>query len=117
MWDTVDPRDDLRARNGNTMTSEHSLLASIRAGIAATGWHSQGWGELRREVFPGPASWPGLKAWCADNAIECELGYSQSSKGAQVQFRRQRKNPPEVAVAVAAVAAVATPENSAAAPV
>jgi hypothetical protein len=80
------------------MTTEHSLLSGIRDAIAATGWHSHGWGELRREVFPGPESWPGLKAWCAENAIECQLAYSQSSKGTEVQFRRRRKNEPVAAI-------------------
>jgi hypothetical protein len=72
------------------MAEEHSLLVAIRAGVEATGWHLQRWGQLRREVFPG-TSWTGLKAWCAANAMECELAFSQSSKSAEVQFRRQRK--------------------------
>lgn len=73
------------------MTHEHALLAAIRAGVEATGWHLQRWGELRREVFPGETSWLGLKAWCAANEMECELAFSQSSKAAEVQFRRQRR--------------------------
>lgn len=86
---------------GHTMTNEHPVLVDIRAAIDATGTHSHHWGELRREVFPGVASWLSLKRWCAENAFECELGYSQSSKGAQVQFRRLRKN--AVAAPVASV--------------
>jgi hypothetical protein len=72
------------------MTNEHSLLASIRAAIEAAGTHSYRWGALRREVFPGIDSWLGLKAWCAENSYECELAYSQSSKNAEVQFRKRR---------------------------
>jgi hypothetical protein len=72
------------------MTTEHSLLASIRAAIGATGTCSQHWGVLRREVFPGEGSWLGLKAWCAENAMECDLAYTQSSKSAEVQFRKRR---------------------------
>lgn len=79
------------------MTEEHSLLAAIRAGVEATGWHLQRWGELRREVFPGATSWRGLKAWCAANEMECELAFGQSSKSAEVQFRRQRRTVASVA--------------------
>jgi hypothetical protein len=93
---------------GGPMTTEHALLAGIRTAIAATGWHSHGWGELKREAFPGPEAWLGLKAWCAENAIECEMGFGQSSKAAQVQFRRQRKSD--------LVAAAAAAEGDAAAP-
>lgn len=73
------------------MSQDHPLLAGIRAAIDATGTHTHHWGQLRREVFPGLSSWLGLKAWCAQNAYECELAFSQSSKSAQVQFRRQGK--------------------------
>lgn len=72
------------------MEGEHSLLAGIRAGVGAAGTHIEHWGALRREVFPGTESWPGLKAWCAENALECELTFGQSSKTAQVQFRKRR---------------------------
>lgn len=73
------------------MTTEHSLLASIRAAIGTSGTHTQHWGALRREVFPGESSWAGLKAWCAENDIECDLAFTQSSKAAEVQFRRARR--------------------------
>ena len=73
------------------MTEDHPLLATIRAGIDSTGTHSHHWGELRRTVFAGETSWVDLKAWCARNAFECDIAYSQSSKGTQVQFRRQGK--------------------------
>jgi hypothetical protein len=73
------------------MTNDHQILIDIRAGIDTRGSHSHHWGEIRREVFPCLDSWLGLKAWCATNAIECELAYSQSSRGTEVQFRRQRK--------------------------
>jgi hypothetical protein len=73
------------------MNIDHPLLNGIRTNIDTTGSYSHHWGELRREVFPGVDSWLGLKAWCAENALECELAYSQSSKGTHVQFRRLRK--------------------------
>lgn len=73
------------------MNTDHPLLAGIRAGIDTHGAHSHHWGELRREVFPGVDSWLGLKAWCAENALECELTFSERSKAAQVQFRRARR--------------------------
>ena len=73
------------------MTNDHPLLATIRAGIDAAGTHSHHWGELRREVFPGETSWEMLRAWCATNSFECDLAFSQSSKGTQVQFRKQGK--------------------------
>lgn len=72
------------------MTEEHPLLAAIRNAVAASGVHSQHWGELRRTVFPD-TSWAGLKAWCTDNTFVCELALNQSSRDAQVQFRRQKK--------------------------
>ena len=71
--------------------TEHPLLASIRAGIGATGWHAHRWAELRSEVFPGETSWPELKSWCATNEFECEMGFTQSSRSAEVQFSRLRK--------------------------
>lgn len=76
------------------------MLTNIRTALEAGGTHSQHWGELRREVFSGEESWANLKAWCEDNAYECELAFSQSSKAAHVQFRRKRK---------VAAAAVSTP--------
>lgn len=74
------------------MNIEHPLLSDIRAGVATHGSHSHHWGELRREVFPGIDAWQGLKHWCAENGFECDLSYTQSSKSAQVQFRKARKN-------------------------
>jgi hypothetical protein len=74
------------------MTNDHPLLNTIREGISTTGSYSHHWGQLRREVFPGLDSWLGLKAWCAANALECAMAYSQSSKGAHVQFSKLRKN-------------------------
>ena len=76
------------------MTTEtvHPLLTGIHEAVTATGSHSLHWGQLRREAFPGvEESWVGLKAWCAANAIDCELAYSHSSKGTQVQFRKAKK--------------------------
>ena len=73
------------------MTNDHPLLAGIRAGINETGAHSHHWGELRREVFPGETSWISLKAWCAENAFECDMTFNQASKGSHVQFRKLRK--------------------------
>lgn len=90
------------------MNLDHPLLTDIRQGITATGSHTHHWGELRREVFPGVASWVALKAWCAENAIECELSYGQSSRASQVQFRRQRKADLAVQAAVQAAAQTAT---------
>lgn len=72
------------------MTTEHPLLATIRTAILGSGTHLEHWGSLRREVFSGETAWAGLKAWCAENAIDCELAFSQSSKAAQVQFRKRR---------------------------
>ena len=69
------------------MTDEHPLLAAIRAAVSDNGAHSHHWGELRREVF-ADTSWMGLKTWCANNTIACELAYSESSRSAHVQFRR-----------------------------
>ncbi len=80
-----------RASHKSPMAQDHELLAQIRAGIQATGTHRHHWGELRREVFPGQIAWLSLKAWCADNQLECELVFGQSSKAAEVQFSRQRK--------------------------
>jgi hypothetical protein len=73
------------------MTTEHSLLASIRAAMGTAATHTHHWGSLRREVFPGETSWQGLKAWCAENGFECELAFAQSSRTAEVQFRKSRR--------------------------
>lgn len=70
------------------MTTEHPLLARIREDVLAGGAHSYLWGELRREVFPGEAAWMKLRAWCAQNAFECELAFGQSSRNAEVQVRK-----------------------------
>lgn len=72
------------------MNDEHPLLGAIRAAVGETGVHLQHWGQLRREAFPA-TSWTGLQAWCAQNTIACELAFSQSSKKAEVQFRRLKK--------------------------
>lgn len=72
------------------MTTEHPLLTAIRAGVAEGGSHSQHWGDLRRQAFIGDDAWTQLKNWCADNAFECQLGYSHSPKLADVQFRKLR---------------------------
>ena len=72
------------------MNNDHPLLIGIRDGVATSGTESHHWGELRRAVFQGLDAWVGLKAWCAANSLECELAYSQSSKGTQVQFRRRK---------------------------
>lgn len=72
------------------MTNDHPLLNGIRAAIDAAGVHSEHWGSLRRAAFPG-TSWEGLKAWCAEHAIECEMGFTHASKAAEVQFRGRRK--------------------------
>ena len=74
------------------MRTEHTLLSAIRAGVDTSGRHTHHWGELRRQVFGGTESWVALKAWCASNAFECELTFSQSSKVAEVQFRRVRRS-------------------------
>jgi hypothetical protein len=86
------------------MTNDHPLLTAIREALQVTGTHLHHWGELRREVFPGETAWTALKAWCADNQFACDLAYSQSSKGTQVQFRKLTK-----AAAAAAAAAIADP--------
>ncbi|HUS25077.1 MAG TPA: hypothetical protein VM369_09015 [Candidatus Binatia bacterium] len=70
------------------MSEEHPFLARVRAAIAATGWHTEHWGALRREVFPGAAAWSLLQQWCMANVIVCELTFGESSKSACVQFRR-----------------------------
>ncbi len=69
------------------MNHEHVLLSGIRDAVAASGNHTAHWGDLRRAAFP-TSSWDGLKAWCAENALVCDLSYTQSSRSAQVQFRR-----------------------------
>lgn len=74
------------------MTTEHALLEGIRAGVATTGSHSHHWGELRREVFPGPTAWEAMKAWCASNAMECAIAFGQSSRKSQVQFSKLRRS-------------------------
>lgn len=74
------------------MNIDHPLLSDIRARVETDGAYAHHWGELRREVFPGIDSWLGLKAWCAENGLDCELAYTQASKSAQVQFRKLRKN-------------------------
>jgi hypothetical protein len=89
------------------MTTDHPILALIRAGIDANGAHSHHWGELRREVFPGLAAWGDLRAWCAANGYECDLAFSQSSRDTEVQFRKARKTP---IAPVAVVAATDSPQ-------
>ena len=69
-------------------TPDHPLLAKILASVSPTNAFNCHWGQLRREVFPGEDSWTRLKAWAAAHNLECELAFSQSSKGAEVQFRR-----------------------------
>lgn len=76
------------------MNNDHALLSGIRAGITATGSHSERWGDLRREVFTGPEAWTDLKTWCAGNAMDCQIAFGEASRKAQVQFTRQRKNAP-----------------------
>jgi hypothetical protein len=73
------------------MANEHHLLAVIRTRILESGTHRQHWGELRREVFPAQLAWLSLKAWCAENGIDCELVFGQSSRNAEVQFCKRSK--------------------------
>ena len=84
------------------MATEHQLLAVIRGHVKQEGSHRQHWGELRREVFPGQMAWLSLKAWCAENGLECELVFGQSSKAAEVQFSRQGNAPRALAPTYAA---------------
>lgn len=88
-------------------THDHPLLANILASVSSTGSHNQHWGQLRREVFPGEDSWARLKAWAAGHNLDCALAFSQSSKGAEVQFLKLGKGgkvepPPAVLVPAAA---------------
>jgi hypothetical protein len=69
-------------------TNEHPLLAKILASVSSTNTYNHHWGQLRREVFPGEDSWARLQAWAAEHNLECQLTFTQSSKGAELQFRR-----------------------------
>jgi hypothetical protein len=71
-------------------TQDHPLLAKILAGVS-TGPYNHHWGQLRREVFAGEDSWARLKAWAAEHGLDCALTFSQSSKGAEVQFLKLGK--------------------------
>lgn len=90
-------------------TQDHPLLVKILAGVSS-GPYNHHWGQLRREVFPGPDSWARLKAWAAGHNLDCALTFSQSSKGAEVQFLKLGKGgklelPPVVLAPVVADAA------------
>lgn len=87
-------------------TQDHPLLAKILAGVS-TGPYNHHWGQLRREVFPGEDSWARLRAWAAGHNLDCALTFSQSSKGAEVQFLKLGKGgklepPPAVLAPVVA---------------
>jgi hypothetical protein len=67
-------------------TTEHPVLAKILASLSSSHTCNHHWGQLRREAFPGEDSWARLRAWAAAHKLECAITYSQSSKGAEVQF-------------------------------
>jgi hypothetical protein len=75
------------------MTTEHPVLAGIRDSVRANGSHTCHWGNLRRDVFPGKAAWIELRAWCAENDLECQLSFGEASKHAEVHFIRAIKLP------------------------
>lgn len=77
-----------------TPAADHAVLGEILAAVSATGFHARRWAELRRLVFPGPDGWQGLKAWCADHAIECGIAFGHASKSADVHFRRPHRGAP-----------------------
>jgi hypothetical protein len=87
-------------------TTEHPLLAKVLASLSSSPTCNHHWGQLRREVFPGEDSWARLRAWAAGHKLECALTYSQSSKGAEVQFFKLGKGgavegPPALPAALA----------------
>jgi hypothetical protein len=92
-------------------TTEHPLLAGIREGVQANGNHVCHWGELRREAFPAQPAWINLRAWCIDNGLECELAFGDSSREAEVHFRRIQAAPvvPPAQVASDAVGGAPSP--------
>jgi len=73
------------------MTTEHPVLTGIREGVRANGSHRCHWGNLRREVFPDQAAWISLRAWCAENDLECQLSFGESSRQAEVHFIKSVK--------------------------
>ena len=56
-------------------------------------------------MFPAQPAWINLRAWCADNDLVCELIVGESSKEAEVQFR---KAAPQDAIAKAPVVEIRT---------
>ena len=91
------------------MTTEHPVLTGIRDGVRAKGSHTCHWGNLRREVFPAQAAWIELRAWCAENDLECQLSFGEASKEAEVHFIKAIKLPEAAQPAAAPVLATASP--------
>lgn len=91
------------------MTTEHSVLAGIRDSVCANGSHTCHWGNLRREVFPGQTAWISLRAWCAENDLECQLSFGESSRDAEVHFLKAIKVRAPAAVATDAVGVAPSP--------
>lgn len=79
------------------MTPEHPVLTGIRESVRAKGSHTCHWGNLRREVFPDQAAWITLRNWCAENDLECQLSFGESSRQAEVHFIKAVKFPAPVA--------------------
>lgn len=73
--------------------SDANALALIVAEVEARGAYACRWAELRRHHFPGPEGWSRLKDWCTTKSIDCALSFVQSSKAAEVQFRRPQAQP------------------------
>ena len=69
-------------------TPNVDLLAAAREAVQAKGTYVTSWSGLRQSHFPGTSGWTKLQAWCAENEIGCEICYGQSSRTAEVQFRR-----------------------------
>jgi hypothetical protein len=67
---------------------QHPLLVQIVAAVAEKGSHTQRWGALRQSLFPGENGWTQLKAWCETQSLDCQLCYGESSRAADVQFRK-----------------------------
>jgi hypothetical protein len=90
------------------MSTDHPVLASIREHVLSSGSYTCHWGKLRREVFEAQPAWINLRAWCAANDLECDLCFGESSKQAEVHFRKAGPAPilrPEAPAPVEAVQA------------
>lgn len=84
-------RSVIALKKEEPVDESRDFLAEILRVVPASGSYALRWAWLRRTNFPGPDSWSALKAWCARNDMSCEIGFSQSSKDAEVQFRSLRR--------------------------